>query len=88
MALTELRRAGADPIAEIDAVQVRLESFRAAIDEARRNGWREPGRVGANLEEYLDAVRVAQRSIRSAGASRVDQAPLAWELVPRTSRVG
>jgi hypothetical protein len=61
MALVELREERGDPVDEIDTVQARLESFRAAIEEARRNGWRQPDRVGADLEEYLDAVRASHR---------------------------
>jgi hypothetical protein len=34
-----------------------LMSFRAAIDEARHNGWREADRLGDEMEDYLRAVR-------------------------------
>jgi hypothetical protein len=60
-----------DPVAEIDAVDRRLEAFRAAIDEARRNGWRDADRLGTDLEEYLAAVRMPQREAwrRTHGAA-------------------
>lgn len=74
MALTDLRSTWnpSDLLAEIDAVDRRLESFRAAIDEARRNGWRESDRVGADLEEYLAAVQVSQRDAHPRDARARD----------------
>jgi hypothetical protein len=69
-----------DPMADLDAVDLRLETFRAAIDQARRNGWQAADQVGADLEEYLDAVRLSQRDalerrIRRAEAGEVDGGP-------------
>jgi hypothetical protein len=75
MALTELPTAGltsagrADEIAvqlaaDLEIVDRRLEMVRAAIDEARRNGWRRSHQLGADLEEYLAAVQLSQRFIR------------------------
>jgi hypothetical protein len=59
-----------DPInswQELGEVGQRLETFRAAIDEARRNGWREADRLGDEMEQYLSAVRVDLRSSTDDG---------------------
>jgi hypothetical protein len=81
MALTETtnRWRASDPDAEIDAVDVRLETFRAALDDARRNGWRESDRIGADLEEYLAAVRTSRREARFLEANEIElRAPNNW----------
>ena len=38
-------------------VGLRLQSFRAAIEDARRNGWREADQLGDEMETYLAAVQ-------------------------------
>jgi hypothetical protein len=80
MALTESTNSwrDSDPGAEVDAVDVRLETFRAALDEARRNGWRESDRLGADLEEYLAAVRLSRREARFLEANEIELRPNHW----------